>query len=254
MYFPFVYLIKEPLAFHILTILALAYFSLKIKEPLWRKPFLRFKNFIKEHFIEFSMLTWILVYWITSIRSNLNIGVRHLLPAFPFTMILTAKGIIFWLESFKFKKLAYGLISILLLWQVISIIKIYPHFLSYANEIVGPENLHMYTVDSNLDWGQDLKRLKKWVDENEIEKIYIDYFGGADVEYYFGKKYLRWWGTRDPNEFEKPNYFAISASFLQGGKGLPAKGFDQPTGYYLWLEKYKPIARIGYSIFVYYIN
>jgi 4-amino-4-deoxy-L-arabinose transferase-like glycosyltransferase len=254
-YFPFVYLIKEPLAFHILWILALIYFALKIKEPFWKETFKRFKNFIKEHFVEFSMVLWLLIYWLISIKSNLNIGVRHLLPIFPFMIILTAKGTIFWFENFKNKKFAYGFLAILLFWQAISVLKIYPYFLAYANEIVGgPENVYLYTVDSNLDWGQDLKRLKKWVEENKIEKIYLDYFGGGNPKYYLGKKYESWWGQRNPKELKKGSYLAISATTLQGGRGNPVKGFDQATGYYLWLGKYQPVAKIGYSIFVFYID
>jgi hypothetical protein len=254
-YFPFVYLIKEPLAFHILGILALSYLVLKIKEPLWKKPIFRLKNFAKEHFVETSMILWILIYWATSIKSNLNIGVRHLLPIFPFSIILTAKGAIFWLENTKNEKLAKFILTFLLLWQAISVLKIYPHFLAYANEIVGgSEKVYLYTVNSNLDWGQDLKRLTKWVEQNKIEKIYLDYFGGGNPRYYLGEKYESWWGQRDPKELPKGSYLAVSATALQGGKGLPGKGFNQPTGYYLWLEKYNPIAKIGYSIFVFYIE
>ncbi len=254
-YFPFVYLIKEPLAFHILTIISLSFFLLKIKEPFWKRPIERMKNFIRENFVAFSMILWLLIYWLTSIKANLNIGVRHLLPVFPFTMILVAKGTIYWLENTKFKKLSLAIFAILIFWQTISVLKIFPHFLSYANEIVGgPENLYLYTVNSNLDWGQDLKRLKKWVEKNNIEKIYLDYFGGGNPEYYLKEKFLPWWGTRDPKEFPKGNYLAVSLTALQGGRGLPAKNFDQPHGYYLWLNRYQPMAKIGYSIFVYYIN
>jgi hypothetical protein len=254
-YFPFVYLIKEPLAFHILGILTLSYFFLKIKEPLWKKTIFRLKNFAKEHFVEFSMILWILIYWATSIKSNLNIGVRHLLPIFPFSIILTARGTIFWLENTKNEKLAKVVLTFLLLWQAISVLKIYPHFLAYANEIVGgADKVYLYTVNSNLDWGQDLKRLTKWVEQNKIEKIYLDYFGGGNPRYYLGEKYESWWGQRDPKELPKGSYLAVSATALQGGRGLPGKGFDQPTGYYLWLEKYKPIAKIGYSIFIFHIR
>lgn len=254
-YFPFVYLIKEPLPFHILTLIALAFFALKIKEPFWKRPIERMKNFIKEYFVEFSLGFWLLIYWGTSIKANLNIGVRHLLPVFPFTMILVARGIISWLERTRFKKLSWTIFIILALWQAISVLRIYPHFLAYANEIVGgPNNLYLYTVNSNLDWGQDLKRLRKWVEENKIEKIYLDYFGTGNPKYYFGEKYEGWSGTRDWKEFPKENYLAVSATFLQGGRGLPAKGFDLTWGYYLWLNNYKPIAKIGYSIFVFYIE
>ena len=254
-YFPFVYLIKEPLAFHILTIISLSFFALKIKEPFWKRPIERMRNFIKENFVIFSMILWLSIYWLTSIKANLNIGVRHLLPAFPFTMILVAKGTIYWLEKTKFKKLSLAIFSILIFWQAISILKIFPHFLAYANEIVGgPDNLYLYTVNSNLDWGQDLKRLKKWVEEKGIEKIYIDYFGGGNPKYYLKEKFVPWVGTKSPTEFPQGNYLAVSATFLQGGRGLPGKGFDQPYGYYLWLNQYQPLAKIGYSIFIYYID
>ena len=153
-----------------------------------------------------------------------------------------------------FLKLKYALLGVLILWQAISVISIYPHFLAYANEIVGgPDNLYIYTVNSNLDWGQDLKRLKKWVNENKIDKIYVDYFGGGDAQYYLKEKYAPWWGTRDPQELPKGSYLAVSATFLQGGRGEPVPGFNQQYGYYRWLDKYKPVTKIGYSIFVYYI-
>ena len=109
-------------------------------------------------------------------------------------------------------------------------------------------------MDSNLDWGQDLKRLKNWVEKNNIEKIYIDYFGGSSPEYYFKNKYARWWDARSQKEFPKGNYLAVSATFLQGGQGKIIPGFNYPEGYYRWLNDQKLVAKIGYSIFIYYID
>ncbi|MDI6591726.1 MAG: glycosyltransferase family 39 protein [Patescibacteria group bacterium] len=253
-YFPIVYLIKEPLTLHILTIIALLYTAWLIKKPFWQNTFQRTKIWIKNHFPEFAMLTFIGIYWTTSLISNLNIGVRHLLPAFPFTFVLVSAMTINWLKA-PFLKLKYLILGVLILWQATSVISIYPHFLAYFNEIAGgPNNGYIYTVNSNLDWGQDLKRLKKWVDDYKIEKIYVDYFGGGDAKYYLKEKYLPWWGKRDPKDLPKGSYLAISATFLQGGRGEPVLGFDQPYGYYHWLDRYEPITKIGYSIFVYYIN
>jgi membrane protein YdbS with pleckstrin-like domain len=253
-YFPVVYAIKEPLAFHILTLIALLYAAWLIKKPIWKETIPRLSGWIKNHFSEFSMLVFIGIYWATSLTSNLNIGVRHLLPAFPFTILLVSLTTISWLKE-PFLKIKYALFSFLLLWQALSVISIYPHFLAYFNELVGgPNQGYIYTVDSNLDWGQDLKRLARWVEENKIDKIYVDYFGGGDAKYYLKEKYLPWWGNRDPAEFPKGNYLAVSATFLQGGRGKPAVGFDQPYGYYHWLDKYTPVTKIGYSIFIYYIK
>ena len=258
-YFPIVYLIKEPLPLHILTLLAILYAAWLIKEPFWRSTFPRVKNWIKKHFPEFAMILFIGIYWAVSLTSNLNIGVRHLLPVFPFIMILVSAVTMNWLTSAsKFgpgMRLKYLFLAVLILWQAISVLKIYPHFLAYFNELAqGPDNGYIYTVDSNLDWGQDLKRLEKWVAANKIDKIYVDYFGGGDAEYYLKEKFVPWWGQRNPAEFSKGNYLAVSATLLQGGRGNPVSGFDQPCGYYRWLDRYQPIEKIGYSIFIYYIE
>ena len=254
-YFPIVYLIKEPLTLHILTLIALLYTCWSIKKPFWVNTFSRVKAWIKNHFAEFAMLCFIVIYWTFSLISNLNIGVRHLLPAFPFTFILISAAIVSWLRN-SLSKLKYVFLFFLLLWQAVSVISIFPHFLAYANEIVGgPGNLYLYTVNSNLDWGQDLKRLKKWVDEEKIERIYIDYFGGANTQYYLKEKYAPWWGTRDSREFKKGNYLAVSATLLEGGRGEPVSGFTQAALFYRWLALYEPpLKKIGYSIFVYYIE
>lgn len=254
-YFPFVYLIKEPLPFHLLWIISLSYFLFKIKEPFYKKPLERLKNFLKENFFIFSMFLWLLIYWTTSIKSNLNIGVRHLLPVFPFSIILTAKGITFWVTTTKFKKIALIVAGILLSWQAFSVLKIFPHFLAYANELVGgPEKLYLYTVDSNLDWGQDLKRLKNWMEKNGIQKIYLDYFGAGNPKYYLKEKYESWWGQRNPNELPKGAILAISATSFQGGRGKPVENFDQAWGYYLWINEKNLITKIGYSIFIFKID
>lgn len=253
-YFPTVYAIKEPLAFHILTVISLLYIAWLIKKPFWYKSWLRARIWLNCHFPEFAMLVFIAIYWTTSITSNLNIGVRHLLPVFPFTILLVSGVTIKWLR-YSFSAVKKVFLVLLLIWQATGVIAIYPYFLSYFNELAGgPENGYIFTVDSNLDWGQDLKRLTKWVDTQGIDKIYVDYFGGGDAKYYLKEKYAPWWGTRDPKELPGGSYFAVSATFLQGGRGEPVPGFNQPFGYYRWLDSYEPIAKIGHSIFVYYIE
>jgi len=259
-YFPLIYLLKIPLAFHILTLIALLYvfWLVIIKRPFWQDVFHRITDWIKNHFTAFSMLVFLAIYWITSITGALNIGVRHILPVFPFIYILVGLGIAAWIKSISstaWKKMGISLVSALLGFYIISSLLVWPHYLTYYNEIAkGTKNGYKYAVDSNYDWGQDLKRLKEWVDENDIEKIYLSYFGGGNPEYYLKEKYAPWWGDRDKKELPKGSYLAVSLTLLQGGKGNPAPGFDQKTGYYLWLDDYEPIARAGNSIFIYYID
>jgi hypothetical protein len=65
---------------------------------------------------------------------------------------------------------------------------------------------------------------------------------------------MRWNGVNLPSKLPSGSYLAVSATLLQGGRGTPAKGYDQLTGYYNWLNDYTPVTIIGNSIFVYKID
>jgi hypothetical protein len=274
-YFPTVYLIKETIAFHFFSLLAVFFglWFIIFKTQIWKKPWTKSKELFKNNLPVASMLLFMGVYWTSSLAGNLNIGVRHLLPVFPFAMILAGAGAAKFING-SFTRSA--IIGLLCLWQIVSIAAVYPSFLAYFNELAGgPEKGYLYSVDSNLDWGQDLKRLAQWIDYQNcvkpgatckspsfpvpdyvgpINKIYVDYFGGADAKYYLKDKFQPWWGERNSSELPKGSYLAISATMLQGGRGWVKPGSDIKHGYYSWLNRYEPIARIGYSIFVYRID
>jgi hypothetical protein len=250
-YFPIVYAIKEPLALHVLTIIALLFLAW----PVYAKA--STGKQISKYFPEISMLIFLAIYWVLSIKSNLNIGIRHILPTFPFVYVLISgqiKRIFNRIENKKTLGFCVMVLGILIAWYAVSSLSCFPYYLAYFNELAGgAKNGYKYVVDSNLDWGQDLKRLAKWLDENKIEKIKVDYFGGGDTKYYLGDKYEPWHGNW-LLEQAKGNWLAVSATALQSGRGLAAPGFNQPTGYYRWLNSYEPVAVIGHSIFVYYIK
>jgi hypothetical protein len=261
-YFPIVYLIKTPFTLHILTILALLLLALPRSEKAKRSK-QKIAGWLKKYFVEISMLIFLVVYWAVSIKSNLNIGVRHILPTFPFVYILISGQIKRLFDYIKKLEPRRGKYLILIGWNVLivtclvlyglSSFSIFPYYLTHFNELVGGSgNGYKYVTDSNLDWGQDLKRLAKWVDEQKIEKIKVDYFGGATVEYYLGDKYQEWHGDWNPAELK--GWLAISATFLQQGRAIATKGWKQPTDYYMWLNQHEPVKVIGNSIFVYYID
>ena len=271
-YFPIVYAIKEPLAMHILSALALllsVYWTMKAG---FKNIFLRLRNWLEKNTAEVGMISFIVLYWASSITSPLNIGVLHILPTFPFVYLLTSRQITKWLtisapkllngfvDKLKFfgKTLIsysgrYAFVLILILWQFVSVISIYPYYLSYFNELVGgPKNAYKYVVDSNLDWGQDFKRLVNYANENKIDKIYVDYFGGTVGEYYLGEKLIPWSGEKDYKLLPPGSYLAVSATFREQCFGKAVNNF-KPLNCYQWLKNYQPVTTIGYSIFVYRI-
>ncbi len=176
-----------------------------------------------------------------------SIGLRYVLPAYPFVFVAAAAVVM------KLKTLTYWLL-VPLLWFPVASASIWPDYLAYFNEFAGgAANGYHYLVDSNLDWGQDLKGLKRFMDSRGIDRIYLSYFGTDSPERY-GIRYdwLPSYELKNPNpqatvNVERKRYLAISVTNLQGVY------MDPPT-MYRWLDRYTPIARIGHSIFVYYLE
>jgi len=98
----------------------------------------------------------------------------------------------------------------------------YPHYLSFFNLAVGGAgNGHRYLLDSNLDWGQDLIRLKHWVELYNTPAICLSYFGTADPSYY-GITYRPLPHVRNKRDLEALDcVVAISVEHLYGVKEGP---------------------------------
>jgi 4-amino-4-deoxy-L-arabinose transferase-like glycosyltransferase len=254
-YFPVVYALKEPLPFHLLTALGLLLALARIGRSAWSLRALG--CWLRSHPADTLMLGWLVLYWGMAINANLNLGVRHLLPVFPFTIMLVARETSRWLAGPPASSLrvprrsrAKGLVvALLLLWQAVSVGRLYPSFLAYFNETVGgPEGGAAYVVDSNLDWGQDLRRLRAFVDVHQIERIAVDYFGGGSPVYELGERYLPWESAKGPYA----GWLAVSASLLRFAQGQWDPTLAHPAeDSYAWLQGHAPVAKIGYSIWVF---
>lgn len=280
-YFPAAYLMKEPLPILILLLIAL-------KISLWnmsaalnigvRDAFRKFGEYLGVHFTEFALVSFALLYWLSSIASPLNIGVRHILPTIPIFYMLATSALRKWFAgrptpialTFREKIENYfhtfinfwtktSILSLLIIWLIIETSLAAPYFLSYFNNFSGwQKNGFYYITDSNFDWGQDLKRLKVWVGENlnQEERIAVDYFGGGDPAYYLGKQFEPWWSARGNPKEEGIQWLAISANTLQGALAEPIRGFYRnPADEYRWLENpYQFTDRAGTSIFIYKLS
>ena len=255
LYFPTLYLLKEPLALHVLTLVAMclalgrvARFLRRQAQPLG----VRLARWIHANFAEFSALTFVAVYWTLAIRSGLNIGVRHVMPTFPFIYLLVSRRITVWLRddpgagSFTFRRAA---VATVMTGLIIGTTSSFPYFLPYYNMLAGgTENGWKIAIDSNYDWGQDLGRLREYVISKDIKEIAVDYFGRADPEYYLGNALIK----EKQDAGIARGWFAISASTRQMAFAEPERGFDTEwKGVYDELRAYQPVDRVGYGIFIY---
>lgn len=231
-FFPVAYLLKTPIS---IILFLLSAIGLIIRR--------RSKD-EKEKWLLALLLTPVLVYWGFTLKGSLNIGIRHLMPTVPFVLLLI--GYWFW-HVFKSKTLWLKVVSLgLVLYLIISTLSNYPNFIAYFNEFTPRDQRHERLVDSSLDWGQDLLRLKKYVDDNRINSIKVDYFGGSVPGYYIAQS-REWHSSYGPTT----GWIAVSATFYQSSK---LYGPKEGKWSYEWLDNFKPKAIIGGSILVYNIS
>jgi hypothetical protein len=195
-YFPMVFLLKSTLPLSVLLILGAVlalYKKIKIGPWQWVPPLL----------VLLSMLR------------VLNVGVRYLLPAYPF-VILMAAGAATWIWEhpgpFQGRRLK-GLAAGLLVWNCVSVLAQFPHHISYFNDLITPDKKIYWLGDSNLDFNQDLKRLAAQAECRGWISVKLAYGGSYDPSIY-GLKWQRW--TRKDLEGPQPgNVYAVNAGFLQ---------------------------------------
>jgi len=90
----------------------------------------------------------------------------------------------------------------------------------------------------------------KFVDDNKIEKIAVDYFGGGSPQYYLGEKFEPWWSAKGAPP--TGTWLAVSANSREGSMARPVRGWTiKQEDTYSWLKNKKPFARAGTSIFIY---
>jgi len=177
--------------------------------------------------------------------STFQLGIRLILPALPFGALLAAAAWPRWRRLVLISAAAGAMEAMIY----------YPHGISFFNAWVGgPAHGMNYLVDSNLDWGQDLPRLKTWMERNQVPQVRLTYFGMDTPWRYFDDHQI----IADPPPWGKelaagrtelaiePGVYAISASVLPGHYFEP-----EYRDFYRQFRYRKPTARAGYSIFIY---
>ncbi len=246
-YFPVAFLLKTPLPTLILISWGVIVFIISLL------PFKKSKFTHLTALDASALLVPAVGYFAIALTSDINLGYRHILPTLPFLIVFSVVAIFkgFNLNAGKKKVLASSILS---LWLIVSIMLNYPDFLAYFNVFAGgPDNGWRSLVDSNLDWGQDLDDLSTWMDENDVQQVWLSYFGEARPEYY-GIEYkgLDSFPPRLMNPQARPFFpqepapgiYAISATNLQG---VHFTNHDQ----FAWFREMEPLDKLGYSIFLY---
>jgi 4-amino-4-deoxy-L-arabinose transferase-like glycosyltransferase len=166
--------------------------------------------------------------------SHINIGVRHVLIAYPLLSMGAAYAVVTAWRRWPARG-ARALVLGLVLWQASTLAYAYPDYLAYFNILAG-EHPERILVDSDLDWGgQDLRRLERVLAARHVTQLSLGYRGTADL----ALEPLPAYTLLKPNQPVK-GWVAISMLTLQ----------ENQAGY-RWLTQYQPVQRVGESFELY---
>jgi len=223
--------------------------SLVVKTPLplllafLAAPFARRKDAVRgEVFLWLPALAFLA--WF-SFFSKVHYGIRYILPAVPLLTIWSAR-LVPWLRTRGRGLRRAG--AALLVAYPLSVLLATPDTLSYFNLLAGGRGEEVL-LDSNLDWGQGLKRVRAYMDREGIDEIGLAYFGHVDPALYGIR-----WHFPDPR---RPGPVAVSANFLHGypyatyagGRIVPV-----PPGAFAWIGRSPRVADLGGGMFVYRVE
>jgi hypothetical protein len=212
-FFPVAFLFKTPAALHILLVVGLLGFAAAFRARA--NPRSTLASPLR------GPLAGIAVLGAALLTSNLVIGFRYALPLLPLVCVVVAAGVSgVWGGASRFVRVA---LAGLALWYGASTLSAYPYFLSYVSEYgPGRDREHEVLLDSSVDWGQGLLALRDWMRAEEVERVYLSYFGSAWPEGY-GVRYAplaSFFRLPEPQTASaaapEPTHAVISATNLHG--------------------------------------
>jgi hypothetical protein len=214
-----------PVAFAVKTVSATLAGIVILLVMVWRS---------KRRLLLFALLFPPAAYFGIAMLSHIDIGVRHLLPIYPFLYVATGCVML------ERRILRPAAVAIAVLAAIESL-AIYPDYLAFFNVMAGgPEAGPRYLLDSNIDWGQDFKKLGRYLQRRGTPDVCLGFFANVDFPYYGMRPRV----VPEGAAAQHPNcVIAMSATVLFGQYVGPAR--------FAWLRDKRPDAIIGHSIYVY---
>lgn len=172
-YFPAAFVLKTTIPFLLLTVTGLA-------QTIW-------ETIRRRWLAGLYILVPPLGYMAMSMTSHLDIGVRHLMPVFPFFAVMGAGSVTAFLDVERLKrwhlaKILVGLLIISIGWTVITT---FPDYTTYFSPLAGGSaNGWKLLSDSNVETGQDVKALAAFLKERGENQVEGSFVGSGYIEYY----------------------------------------------------------------------
>lgn len=179
---------------------------------------------------------------------KVNLGIRHVLAVYPLLAVLAGYGGSWLYERSKrqWRPWFLGVFIGLLAWQGASLFERGGDHLAYFNALAGSHPEHVALWGCDLDCGQDVGRLSKFLRERGVQQVSLALWTSADLTH----SNLPPFQVLTPSDYPT-GWVAASLEKVVTGDAFPARGDPHA---FAWLRQYKPVALIGNTISVYYIS
>jgi MFS family permease len=228
-YFPVALAVKTPIAFMVFLLLGAYVCIVNRRVPTYLYP-----------------LVFILGILFLAMRVRIDIGIRHVEPIYIGLSVVAALGVARLLEWCRTAVISAITAGGLVAWMVISVAVYHPDYLTYFNGFAGkhPENI---LVDSNYDWGQDLRFLAK-----RLHELHVSEFSLASSWEVKHDAYLESW-------YGLPAIKRVSDSSPSSGWTVVSPTYDKATRFTSnglgmappWYDHIAPTERVG-ALLLYY--
>jgi len=172
---------------------------------------------------------------LAALPSDINIGLRHILPVLPLLALVAASGVTALLGCERARPLVLAGAALLLTTHAAEGVRAHPDYLAHFNAFAGsrPEAI---VVDSDLDWGQDLGRLARALEARGVDRLVLGYAGTAEPARHGLPPFEPLDGTTRPT-----GWIAVSLHRLMTDAELD------------WLRRHEAVATVGRSIRLYHL-
>jgi 4-amino-4-deoxy-L-arabinose transferase-like glycosyltransferase len=201
-YFPAAFALKTTLPFLVVTVLSLGWSAWRL---LGRRRDARLLFLLAPVALYAAMAMW----------TSIQIGIRHLIPAFPFLAIMGGALLDrLWLAE-RARAAARAVVLVALFWHALEAARAYPDYIPYMNQLASGRPHWQYLSDSNVEWGDDVGALAEYLKARGETRVRAALLGGPVILPLYGVEYVDL--TAPPGAvLPETNYVALGASYLNG--------------------------------------
>ncbi|HEX8160848.1 MAG TPA: glycosyltransferase family 39 protein [Pyrinomonadaceae bacterium] len=241
-YFPVAFALKTTLPFLLLSLTSLAWAG----RELFAKRDARF----------LWLLAPVAVYTAFVMTSRINIGVRYMLPAYPFLFALSGALLERLARAPRLRRAGLALAAALLAWHGFEAARAYPDYVPYMNQLASGRPHWRLLSDSNVEWGDDVRGMADYLKARGETRVRGALLGGFLTPPYYGLDYADMTVLSD-DRLPHTRYVAVGASYLNGSSAEMAKPAGRTftdaemINFFDAYRRREPEAVIGGSIYLF---